>query len=127
MAELKPGDIISCLIKDKVIVSTYKEHDTIQDFEILATDFYGYYLYVPHYCYLEETFEADDIQCFRLGIDPKFTNSNIIYIQGSMVHCIKSILDGMICKNCREFYQYSEANQADQSFICFSCKFNPYR
>lgn len=32
--------------------------------------------------------------------------------------------DGMYCKKCQVFYEYSESNQEDGTMICYSCR-NP--
>lgn len=35
--------------------------------------------------------------------------------------------DGSKCKICKDWFQYAESNQEDGTFICRSCKLNPYR
>lgn len=35
--------------------------------------------------------------------------------------------DGSKCKICTDWFQYAEPNQEDGTFICRSCKLNPYR
>lgn len=127
MTKLKPGDRVDCRVKASTIVSPYKSYDEIKTFEIVATDDHGFYLYVPHYYPLKGTVTADQYRCKNLGIDKRFLNENIVYIQGNLVSSVQSKMDGMVCRICRDFFPYAEANQEDGSLTCFSCRQNPYR
>lgn len=126
MLNLKPGDRVDCRIKSNVIVSTYRGYDEVKTFEIVAIESYGYYLYVPHYYFLKGTVVADKYQCKRLGINNKFLNENIIYIEEGTIHAIREYMDGLPCKKCHEFFSYAESNQEDGTLICYSCRQNPY-
>jgi hypothetical protein len=127
MTKLKPGDRVDCRVKASTIVSPYKNYDEVKTFEIVAIDNHGYYLYVPHYYSLKNTSIANGYQCKALGIDKKFLDENIVYIQGNMIAHVHEKMDGISCKICREFFRYAEANQEDGSLICYSCRQNPYR
>lgn len=127
MAKLKSGDRVDCHIKQATIVSPYKDYDEVKTFEIVAKGIFGYYLYVPHHWVLNGTTKADKYQCKALGIDHKFLDERIIYISESMVYKVHTILDGMACKNCKEFFQMATPNQPDGTLICWSCRQNPYR
>lgn len=35
--------------------------------------------------------------------------------------------DGLLCSNCKQFYDFAEPNQPDGSLICYACRTNPYR
>jgi len=128
MTQLKPGDRVNCRVKQNTIVNPYKECDSITTFEIVSTDKYGYYLYVPPYIMLKGTVKADRYQCKRLEINKKFLDCDIIFIQSSMICKVHSILDGMNCPKCHEFYEMASPNQDDGTFICWSCRnYPPYR
>jgi len=127
MTKLKPGDRVDCRVKASTIVSPYKSYDEIQTFEIVAIDNQGYYLYVPHYYSLKGTTVANSYRCKQLGIDKKFLDENILYIQGNMVAHVHEKMDGLSCCICREFYRYAEPNQPNDTLICYSCRQNPYR
>jgi hypothetical protein len=127
MAKLKPGDRVDCRVKQATIVSPYKDYDEMRTFEIVADDKYGYYLYVPSYMHIKGQVKADQYQCQHLGIHKKFLGENIVYIQGDLVCRINSILDGMNCSNCGDFFQMAGPNQPDGTLICYACRFNPYR
>lgn len=127
MTKLKPGDRVDCRVKASTIVSPYKSYDEVKTFEIVAVDDHGCYLYIPHYFPLKGTKIADKHQCKNLKIDKRFLGENIIYIQGNMIAHVHDKLDGMNCSVCKEFYQYSQANQPNGTLICFSCRQNPYR
>ena len=38
----------------------------------------------------------------------------------------KKFPDGMFCKSCKIWYQFSEPNQDDGTLLCYSCRFNPF-
>jgi len=127
MAKLKPGDRVDCRVKEATIVSPYKEYDDVLTFEVIGIDQYGYYLYVPPYYFIKKTFTVDKYQCKNLGVDPRFLDVQAHYIQENMILRINSVLDGMKCCNCEEFYSMAEPNQDDGTLICWSCRKNPYR
>jgi hypothetical protein len=118
---------VDCKVKASTIVNPYSSYDEIVTFEIVASDTHGYYLYVPHYYFLKETKKADAFQCRSLGIDKKFIDENVVYIQEKMIAYVHAKQEGVYCKICEEFCRYAESNQKDGTFICFSCRQNPYR
>lgn len=127
MNKLKPGDRVDCRIKATTIVSAYNEYDEVRTFEIVACDAHGYYLYVPHYLALKDAIVANKYQCNALGIDKKFVDEHILYIHANHVYRINSIVDGMKCSHCQDFFAMAEPNQDDGTLICYACRFNPYR
>jgi hypothetical protein len=128
MTKLHPGDRIDCRIKSAAIVSPYTEYDEIRTFEIVAEDAHGYYLYVPHYLSLTGTVKADPYRCKHLGIDQKFVDENIVYVNTSCVARVVYVMDGMHCSNCDEYFAMAGPNQPDgKTLICYACKFNRFR
>lgn len=126
MPKLNVGDTISCRLRSANIVGPYRSYDEIKTFVIVAVDEQGYYLYVPHYIYINDCVVADFYRCKALGIDSKYINENIVYILENMIASVERKQDGLQCKICREFFPYSVANQADGSLVCYSCRQNPY-
>lgn len=126
MTKLKPGDRIDCRVKSAAIVSPYHEYDEVMTFEIVASDNYGYYLYVPHYIYIKGCNKADKMQCRHLSIDKKFLDENIVYINATSIARVVYVMDGMSCRHCKEFYPMAEANQEDGTLLCYSCRQDPY-
>lgn len=127
MAKLKPGDRIDCRVKAHIIVSPYKDYDEIKTFQIIARDKLGYYLYVPCYFLLKDTYTVTKYQCDNLNIDYKFIGEEFVYIQSNMISRINLVYDGLFCSKCSEFFQMAEPNQEDGTLICYSCRINPYR
>ena len=127
MAKLKAGDRIDCKIKEAIIVGPYKEYDHIKSFEIVSADKRGYYLYVPPYLSLNETVKADIYLCKQLNIDAKFLDTQVIYIDASLIYKVRYIMDGMCCCKCQDFIIMAGPNQLDGTMICFSCRSNHYR
>lgn len=128
MTKLKPGDRVDCRISLNAIVSPYNpDYDEVKTFEIVAKDRTGYYLFVPCYVLLKGTVAADKYLCQKLGINKKFLNEQIMYIQEGLVHKVNSIMDGCLCVKCNDFYYQATPNQEDGTLICWSCRQNPYR
>lgn len=127
MVQLKPGDRVDCRIKAATIVSPYRDYDEIRTFEVVAVDQHGCYLYIPAYVPLKGTVIADRYQCRRLGIDKKFLDEQIIYVQDNFIYQISQIMDGLACSKCGEFYLMSAPNQENGTLICWACRNNPYR
>lgn len=127
MPKLKVGDTISCRVKSALIVSPYRAYDEIRSFVIVATDEHGYYLFVPHYFSLKDSFVIDKYKIKNLCIAQKYLDENAVYIQENLVASVEARNDGMTCRICREFFPYSVANQDDGTLICYSCRQNPYR
>ena len=127
MTRLKPGDHINCCIKDCIVVSPYQEYDDVLTFEIVSKDNFGYYVYVPHYIMLKGTFQFNENQCKKLNIDRRFYNQTFTHIQDKFIQQVKSVLDGMCCIKCGEFFIMAAPNQDNGTLICYSCKVNLYR
>ena len=125
--KLNRGDRVDCRIKDAAIVSSYKEYDEVRTFEIVSVDKHGYYLFVPSYVYIKKSVTADVYQCKHLGIDNRFIDEQIVYIQENQVYRVSAVLDGMSCIVCQEFFFMAEPNQENGSLVCYSCRKNPYR
>jgi hypothetical protein len=125
MTRLKPGDRIDVRIKSATIVAPYSNYDEIKTFEIVSTDEYGYFLYIPHYFYLKETVIAHKSRCQKFGIDKKFIDENIVYIMENMICHVHEHLDGMKCCKCNEFYHYASPNQENETLICWNCRQYP--
>jgi hypothetical protein len=115
------------MVEASAIVSPYGSYDDTCSFVIIAKDKEGYYLYVPHYYNLKNSVVADQYKCKALGIDKKFLNENMVYVSEKMVASVVKRDEGTNCKVCKEFTRFAEANQPDGSFICYSCRCNPYR
>jgi len=126
MQKLEPGDTINCMIKSSLIVSPYHSYDEIKDFVIVAKDNCGYYLYVPHYYNIKNSIIVDSRLVKNLGINKKYLDENIVYIDASLISSIDKSHDGLACKICKNFATFASSNQEDGTFICFSCRQNPH-
>lgn len=127
MVRLKPGDRVDCKIYANEIVGPYKYYDDIRTFEIIAVDLSGCYLFIPNYILLKNSKKIDTFELKSLNINSKFLGEQFAYISFSFILNIKSFLDGLHCKKCKEFIDMAEPNQPDGTIICWSCKNNPYR
>jgi hypothetical protein len=128
MARLKPGDRVDCRISLSAIISPYDpDYDEVKTFEIVSKDKSGYYLFIPRYILLKGTMAADKYLCKKLGIDKRFLDEQIIYLQEGMIYKIHSIMDGCVCTKCNDFYYQAQPNREDGTLICWSCRRDPYR
>lgn len=126
--KLKTCDTISCMIRDALIVNPYEKYDEIQSFIIISKNNEGFYLFVPHYFNLKDSYVLEQNKSKRLQIDKKYIGENIVYIQNRMVGSIISIYEGLTCSVCKEVCPWAEANQPDgNTFHCYNCRSNPYR
>lgn len=125
MTKLKPGDKVCCRIKSGKIVQAYAEFDEEKDFEIVAFDSKGYFIYLPEYLNLYSTAKVTIQNSKALSINNKFIGCSIAYITDTMIVKVQSFLDGCACIKCKEFYKYAEPNQSDGTLICFNCREYP--
>lgn len=127
MGDLKSGDCVVCHLHDGVIVAPSDPYQTMDEFVIVSTDSYGYYLYVPSYIHLNGSSLADSARCQKLSIERRFIDEQIVYITAGLV-CKEVKRDGARCARCTDFVLMAEANQSDgKTFICQSCRTNKYR
>lgn len=122
MAKLKPGDRVTCRVKGGRIVSSYSGFEEEKEFEIIALDNKGYFLYVPDHYAIAGTTRVTSSNSSSLGIDRRFIDCSMIYITSSSIVRVYEKLDGMTCIECKEFYKYAEANQEDGTLKCWSCR-----
>ena len=127
MVDLKVGDTVDLKLYSSSIVSPYLAYDEVRTFQIIAADQYGYYLYVPEYYNLKEALRVSRQNCREFGIDLRFLDDLYTYINANRVFKVNTILDGMFCANCEEYFDMASPNQEDGTLICFSCRLNPYR
>lgn len=119
---LKPGDVVSCHIKEARIVSSYSGFDSSEPFQVLASDDEGYYVYIPDHIFINEVFTLDAYRASVLGIQKQFIGVHVAYITASQIAEIKFRLDGLNCSKCGEFYEMAESNQPGGTLICFTCR-----
>lgn len=139
MAKLKPGDRVDCCIKYNNIVSPYsQDYEEITTFEIIgASSEYVYYsdysassnyfLFIPCYRIIKNSVEVSFLLAKQNGINKRFIGEQTIQIQDNLIAKVSSVLDGLFCSHCHEFYEMSAPNQSDGTLICWACRANPYR
>lgn len=127
MSRLKQGDVIICKLKLGKLVNSYASFDDKRRFEIIGLDNQGYCLFSPSYYNMLDTCRITNFDCKNYCINAKFVGDDMLYIVDTQVFSVDTILDGMHCKRCKQFYQMARANQEDGTLICYSCKDNPYR
>lgn len=125
MTKLKAGDKVVCCLKRGYIVSSYAGYDEEKDFEIIALDYKGYFLYVPDYYNMSPTTLITPSNLAALKINKKFLGTNMVYVEDLHIFKVRMVLDGMSCCSCNEFYKFSEPNQPDGTLKCWSCRAYP--
>jgi formylmethanofuran dehydrogenase subunit E len=66
---------------------------------------------VEAYYYLDDEYMHPDDTAF-MGDNLEFD-----FVQSQPIN-----KDGYVCKRCREYYPFAEANQKDGTLICYSCR-----
>lgn len=127
MTKLKPGDRVNCRLKEGSIVVAYKDYDEVKTFEIIAVDEDDYYIFVPSYVFVKETVIVDQYRAKSFDISSRFIGEQMSFINQGMVASISREMDGMCCSRCQDFILMAQPNQKDgKTFICWSCRDNPY-
>jgi hypothetical protein len=127
MTLLKPGDRVDCLIKSGIIINAYEAlYDEIKTFEIIASDHWGYFIYVPHYYFVKDLTKIDIYLLSQHQIDKRFLNENMIYIKENQIHKVVDLMQGSKCCKCKQFYIGEVSNKWDGTFICYKCSYNPF-
>lgn len=126
---MKPqiGDKVKCRIKDGTITKAYGDYDETYMFDIIAETNYNFVIYVPEYLNLKHSSVIDEYKLKKFGLDKVFKGAQYCYIDAFHIEKVISKLDGMKCSRCKDFHNMAASNQEDGSFICYSCKKNPYR
>jgi hypothetical protein len=138
MAKLKSGDRVECCVKHNNIVSPYGDYEEVITFEIIGvveehshysdySECSGYFLFVPCYRIIKDSVTVSFLLTKQKGINKKFIDEQTIYIQENLISKISSVLDGLFCAHCNEFYDMASPNQIDGTLLCWSCRRNPYR
>lgn len=139
MVQLKPGDRVDCCVKCNNIVNPYsQDYEEIITFEIigasLESSYYSdyaaranYFLFVPCYKIIKDSITISSLMAKQNGINKKFIGEETIKIEDNLIAKISSVLDGLFCVHCHEFYEMSAPNQDNGTLICWACRQNPYR
>jgi hypothetical protein len=123
MVSLKPGDRVIIKLKEDKLVNPYEEeYHSTRILEIVALDGSKYCLFVPHYMFIHDTFTVDKYKCREMKLPTKYLGEEFLIISDSQIYKVFSILKGMPCDICKDFYEYAIPNQIDGSLICWSCK-----
>jgi hypothetical protein len=129
MPKLKLGDRVSIKLNGNKLVGPYSDFTEVRTFDIVGYEYYnygGYYLYIPSYITISDTIKVDSYNYKKLGVLPKFIGEDVLLVSESKINSIVSVLDGMFCDCCKEFYDYAQPNEGDK-LVCWSCRQNPYR
>ena len=128
------GDHVICKVKDgNILVRHECCHDritvTIVGRILLDENTWEYVAYIPEYeaSGIKSIFKIRPEFAKRYDVHPKYIGEFGISLRKNNIIRISHRSDGMWCANCEEFYNKVEPNQKDRTFICYSCRQNPYR
>lgn len=123
---LKPGDRITCKVRESKIVNPYdSDFDDEKVFDIISVDESGYYLFVPIYFNIKDSKKISHYDAKDMEVDSKFVGEEYVYITSNLISKVHTVLDGMFCNKCKDFKEYAEPNQTDSSFVCWYCRVYP--
>lgn len=131
----KVSDEVVCKIKDnKVVPANASIYDETIILEVLAVDEGddegdddGFMLFVPQKHCLQGAVTLTNKVINENDIQPRFLESNAVYVLRNCVVRLHHRRDGMACNNCKEFFHLAESNQEDGTLVCYLCRQNPYR
>lgn len=128
----KIGDkVFVKLQKTNIVKSSTADYDITIPFEIIGYDKSQkkYILWIPCYYNLAYSFNISEHHITDFDIDSCYIDERGISIYEDRVFRVEvkdRKIDGMYCKKCNDFYPMAEANQHDQTLICYSCRQNRY-
>lgn len=128
MADLNPGDVVICNIKNGCIASFAEpEPDCQKQFEIVIVNEYDIYLCIPDYynLHIDNKLEITEHNYIKHKLLKKFIGATLSKVSPFNIFLIHSKCNGTHCAKCEEFYPYAEANQDDGSLVCWSCRNYP--
>lgn len=126
MVKLKPGDRVNCRLKESKVINPFDPNfDDEKTFEIIGISDKGYYLFVPDYISITDSYKVARYDIKDMGIDIKYVGEYCICIPEKMIYKVQYVQDGIACKLCKEFYHYASPNQSDGTLICWSCRTYP--
>jgi hypothetical protein len=139
MDKFKSGDRIECCVKHNNIINPYdSDYEEIITFEIIGTsseyshysdysEVSGYFLFVPCYRIIKDSVTVTSLLAKQKGINKKFIGEQVVFIQENLISKVSSLLDGLFCCRCHDFYDMASPNQSDGTLLCWSCRKYPYR
>jgi hypothetical protein len=132
MLRLKPGDRVTCRLKEGDVVASYtQDYDDVRTFEIIAQadseSGEEYYVFVPEYIFIKNSVTVDHYRCKKLGISLRFVGEQMAFVNESMIRGNPIQLDGMCCSICQDFIPMATCNQEDGTLVCWACRQNPMR
>ena len=127
----RKGDKVYCKIRGNSIVSANADdYDAKLSFEIIGKDDSNskYVILIPKYFSVKNSWNVVEEHLGRLNINSSHLDQKAISIPGDRILRISEAgVDGMECLRCKEFFSMAEPNQLDGSFICYSCRLDPWR
>lgn len=129
--KFKVGDKAYCKIKgNSIILSANHDFDIVLKFDIIGKDQSKYLLSVPSFYSIKNSWNIKEEHIDKFDANPNFLDTRAIAIPEDRIVKIQNGStkeDGMFCERCKEFQPMVEPNQDSGSFICFSCRSNPWR
>lgn len=126
------GDKVLIKVKDSVIqLSNSTDYTHLFRLEVIGLREDEYVLLITPIIIITNSFELESrYDCTKYGIPFLFMHEKALIINDLNIvktHSKKANCDGMNCVRCLDFFQFSEPNQEDGNFRCWSCRQNRYR
>lgn len=124
------GEKIFCKIHESTIVcSTSEAYEAQLIFEIIGIgeNTSKYLILIPTYYNIRGCWRIKEEHLEKFNINPNWLDHRALVVSEERVCHAANKGDGMSCARCKEFCPMAESNQTNGSFICFSCRNNPYR
>ena len=127
MAYLRPGDTVSCKVKDGVILTSDNlSYDRVVEFEVISVDKEGFLIKVPYHVHIKTSFELTDRRGRENHVPPNFIGADAHFITSEHVHIVSARRDGEKCDRCQDFFPMAERGD-NGVFHCYACRSNRWR
>jgi hypothetical protein len=126
-SRLSSGDRIVCKIKDGKILNVYEDDIGERNiFDIVVKYNDGFLVYVSQNIFLKNSIYISKDNYKRYKVDKRFIDSYVYFITDHNIVSIYSLLDGLCCTDCGEFYSMAAPNRENEVFICWMCTNYPF-
>jgi len=128
MTSYHVSDDVICKIRDShIVLADTPDYDETKKFQIISVFEGGYFIYVPSLMSLKDSVKLDYYNIKDYEISDRYIGSTVYFLTHRHIVRLYSRNVGMACNRCKEFAMMAEPNQPDDTFICYLCRFNPYR
>ena len=132
---IKPGNLVEIKLNNSTIEYLDSTEGSFVKVKVLATRLYsrrvllclkGLNINESIYSKLNWTKQAETEETEVITNITDYNGTSCVWLDLLKIREVIA-LDGSTCKKCKDYCRMAQPNQEDGSFICFSCRNNPWR